>query len=349
MYKDFIVSEALGYDDVMLIPKYSEISSRSEVDTSVELTKGIKVTTPIVPSNMKTIIGRDMIKVMYSHKMMCVLHRFMSLEEQLQIGRDMLKEYGSDIFNYLGYSIGVKKEDYESVDKIITLGVKIICIDIAHGHSKHCIAMTKYIAEKYPHVLLISGNTATYDGTMALYEAGADIVKCNVGSGSICLTRINTGNGIPAITTLIDCSEAKKDFQSKTGKKVFLMTDGGMKTPGDLVKGLCFADLAMCGNVFSGCTEAPGETLKIDGKEYKSYAGSSTNRADGAHVEGVQALVPTKGPASKVIQRMTDGLRSGMSYQGCFKVGDMQKNPKFVKITHAGMVESGSHNLEKVL
>jgi IMP dehydrogenase len=349
MTESCILGEALGYDDVMLIPKYSEVKSRSDVSVSVKLVKGINVNCPIVPSNMKTIISPDMIKVMYHHKIMCILHRFMTIEDQIKIGEDMRDLYGSDIFKYLGYSIGVKQEDYDNLEKIVDLGVKIICIDIAHGHSKHCIDMIKFISGRYPNVLLIAGNTATYEGAMELYESGADIVKCNVGSGSICLTRINTGNGVPAITTLIDCSRARRDFYARKNKKVFLMTDGGVKSPGDLVKGLCFADLAMCGNVFAGCLEAPGETLKIDGKEYKSYAGSSTNRADGSHVEGVQALVAIKDSAAKIIQRMTDGLKSGMSYQGCFDIKDMQDDPKFVKITNAGMIESGSHNLEKII
>jgi IMP dehydrogenase len=203
--------------------------------------------------------------------------------------------------------------------------------------------MTKYIANTYPEVLLIAGNTATYDGAMFLYECGANIVKCNVGSGSICLTRINTGNGIPAITTLIDSVKAKHDFEKKSGKKVFLMSDGGVKVPGDLVKGLCFADLMMCGNIFSGSDETPTDDIIIDGKSYKSYAGSSTHR--GNYSEGVSALVEAKGPVEKIITSFTEGLRSGMSYQGANDLLRLKDSPQFVKITQAGMVESNAHNV----
>jgi IMP dehydrogenase len=339
----YIVEEALGYDDVMLIPKHSSIKSRANVDVSVELLKGIKLSSPIVPSNMKTIVGPKMIEKMYEHKMMSVMHRFISIDEQIKIGQDLLKKHGKDIFNYLGYSIGVKEDDYKNLSRIIDLGVKIIVVDVAHGHSDNCGDMTKYIANTYPEVLLIAGNTATYDGAMFLYECGANIVKCNVGSGSICLTRINTGNGIPAITTLIDSVKAKHDFEKKSGKKVFLMSDGGVKVPGDLVKGLCFADLMMCGNIFSGSDETPTDDIIIDGKSYKSYAGSSTHR--GNYSEGVSALVEAKGPVEKIITNFTEGLRSGMSYQGANDLLRLKDSPQFVKITQAGMVESNAHNV----
>ena len=344
---DIFVKEALSYDDVMLIPKYSDIRSRSSVDTSVDLGKGVKISNPVVPSNMKAIIGPEMIEKMYAKKMMSIMHRFVSIDEQIKIAEDLLAKHGKDIFNYFGFSVGVKTEDYDNLKRIIDLGVKIICIDVAHGHSIQCEDMTKHISSTYPDVLLISGNVATYEGAMFLYECGADIVKCNVGSGSICLTRINTGNGVPAITTLIDTAKAKQDFQVKNGKKVFLMSDGGVKTAGDLVKGLCFADLMMCGNLFSGCDESPAEKFVIDGQTYKTYAGSSTHR--GNFTEGVSALVLSKGPVDKIVQSFTEGLQSGMSYQGAHNLKELRNDPKFIKISNSGMMESGAHTLAKIL
>lgn len=343
------IEEALGFNDVMLRPKFSDIRSRSEVSLEVELTKGFKTSMPIIPSNMKTIISPEVIEYFYQQKAIVIMHRFCPFDEQISLAKSLQEKYGNDVFNYVGFSVGVKKEDYDNVDVLIKSGVKIILIDVAHGHHILCIEMTQYIAKRYPEVLLISGNTATYEGAMSLYDSGADIVKCNIGSGSICTTRVMTGNGMPQISTLDETSQAKfdynlsKDAKEYNGKKVFILSDGGAASPGDVAKGLCFADLVMTGNLVAGCDECPGDIMLVNGEKYKAYDGSSTHR--GNYTEGVRATVKAKGPIENVIQSIKEGLQSACSYQGVRKVQNLQDDPQFVKISAAGLKESQAHDV----
>ena len=338
--------ESLTFDDLMLIPKYSTVRSRSEVDLSITLCKGFKFNSAVVPSNMKTITELAMANLMYKYKSLAVLHRFIDFDNQLK-WIDEIKTWGDDALNFIGISIGVKDEDKDKIKQFIKAGVKIICIDIAHGDSEHCLQMTKWIATTNPKVLLISGNAAMGDGASRIWEAGADICKVGVGQGSICLTRINTGNGVPAITTLSDCYDAKKYTEAKLGRKLFIMNDGGTKSPGDIVKALCFADLCMAGNLFASSSETPGDVIKeVDGNLYKSYVGSSTHR--GTYSEGVEAVVRYKGETAQIVQNIAEGIRSGLSYQGVYNLEDLKKNPRFVKITMAGLKESHAHDVQVI-
>lgn len=335
--------ESLAFDDLMLIPKYSMIRSRSEVDLSLSFNKGFKFSFPFVPSNMKTITELTMAKLMYQCKSLAVFHRFTEFENQLK-WLDEINTWGKDAVKFIGFSIGVKEEDKDRIKQLADKGAQIICIDIAHGDSVQGLQMTSWIATNYPKVLLISGNVAMGEGAIRIWEAGADIVKVGIGAGSICLTRINTGNGVPSMTSLADCYEAKKYMEVKLGRQLAIMNDGGCKTPGDVVKALCFADLTMCGNLFAGSSETPGELITAkDGGIYKSYVGSSTHR--GTYSEGVEAMVRYKGETTAVIQSISEGVRSGLSYQGAYNLQDLKKNPKFVKITTAGMHESNAHDV----
>lgn len=339
----YIKMEALGFDDLMLIPKHSTVSSRANVDLKVELSKGFKTSIPIIASNMKTVTGIDMLKFFYSKKAIIFMHRFLPFQDQMMLFSNLFDEHGDDVFNYVGASVGIKDGDYDKVDRLIDNGIKLILIDVAHGHSEKCIKMTQYISTKYPQCFLISGNSATYEGALAILEAGADVVKCNVGSGSICSTRIQTGNGLPQMTTLFETRRAKEDYEHKYNRKVFILSDGGAKSSGDLVKALTMADLVMTGNLFSGCDETPGEMIKIDGKAFKRYDGSSTHR--GNHTEGVQSLVHTKGSVSNVLQSLLEGIASGCSYQGAHNLQQLKDEPQFAKITAAGYRESQPHDV----
>lgn len=678
------IIDSLSIDDVLLVPKYSDISSRQLVNLSVDYCKGFSFALPFVPSNMRDIMSLDMARSFYERKSLSIFHRFATFEEQL----DWLKEIKTweNGTNYVGFSVGVKDEDYSKVDVLVESGAKIINVDVAHGHSAQCIKMTRYIAEKYPHVLLISGNVSTGEGSVALWSAGADIVKVGIGQGcfaagtkvlmsngqykniedvvpgdkvinkngkvvkvknsfstglkkvyqlntkswyqdtlvtpdhlfyvkespkkleckwksisevdkeeflvpssidfeiendfsidlsnkyhslqlkpsydlgyvfgsylrcgftlpnekeprivwgfdttldeedqikkafilykvlqkcfpkwnisklkydgeiiitlfskelaeffvqwkefnkkiipydvivnhksylqgivdssesipsddnfisvgsfsknmverynlifyllkgkfpsnnsipyddlggeeayiitndslylekigkdktivsgdkisfyecdgmvetfdleidddthsfiannmivhnSICTTRVNTGNGIPTITSLSLCSSVKQKTELLLGRKLFLMQDGGCATPGAVAKCLCFADIVMCGNLFAGTDEAAGSIVIINDVKYKQYNGSSTHKEN--HKEGVEALKKAKGPVSKVIESLCDGIKSCCSYQGVMNTRDLKTNPQFVKVSHAGHIESGSHDLDIVL
>lgn len=354
------IKDGITFDDVLLVPQYSEIETRSSVDLSVFIFKLANnlVQHPIIPSNMKTIIGYDMARTIFLNKGLGILHRFMSLEEQIGIVQKLAAEFGKIVWSHIGFSVGVKKEDYKCVDTLAEAGAKIICIDVAHGHSSLCFGMCDYINITYPDIVLIAGNVATGKGAYDLWEAGADIVKVGIGGGSLCTTRIETGNGVPQLTSLMEAAEAKKAFMaasrsSKNNGDSFsakhrtyhplIMSDGGVKNAGDIVKALCFADLVMVGNMFAGCEETPGEVLSIEGRTYKEYVGSSTHKAN--HIEGVCALVQTKGSFKTVLTKMLEGICSGCSYQGASNLDELKESPSFVRMTTSGLRESHPHDV----
>lgn len=274
----------LTFDDVLLVPKHSDIKSRSDIDTSCDLGKGVFLKIPIIPANMKSIIEVDMAKAVAGCGGLAILHRFMTIDEQVTMFCEA-KAHG-----HVGVAIGVKDDDHERLSKLVSAGCRIVCIDVAHGDSILCVDMISYVHKHYPDVLLIAGNVATADGALRLVEAGADVVKVGIGPGSLCTTRIETGNGVPQLTALMEIFELRKTSY----KKFKIVADGGIKNSGDIVKALCFSDAVMMGNVFAGTDEAPGKIISVQGKPFKEYVGSSTHKA--SHVEGVTALVPYKGP-----------------------------------------------------
>jgi IMP dehydrogenase len=287
---------------------------------------------------------------------LAILHRFMSVDEQLQIVKEL------DSASSVGVSIGVKESDYGNVKKFYDAGVRIFCIDIAHGHSKSCIDMTKYVSDAYPDVFLIAGNVATALGAEYLWKAGADAVKVGVGPGSLCTTRIETGNGVPQLTALSEVADRKhsltsphREWTDRDGcnrieekepeikRPIYMIADGGIKNAGDMVKAMCFADMVMAGNLFAGTDEAPGDKIMVDGKQFKRYDGSSTHKTN--HVEGVTSLVPAKGKTSDILASLCEGIRSGLSYQGCTNFDALRSYPQFVRITSAGLRESHPHDV----
>ena len=334
--------DSFTFDDMMLIPKYSSVNSRADVDLSVKLVKDFIVNFPVIPSNMRTITELAMARVMYQYKSMAILHRFTEFDQQLK-WLEEIKSWG-DATRYIGFSIGAKQEDYKNVDRLVKNGAQIICIDLAHGWSELCLTMTRYISKNYPNVLLIAGNAAESEGAKTLWIAGTDIVKCNVGGGSICLTREKTGNGVPTLSALSGARDVKYNLERQLGRKLFLMNDGGTKTPGDICKALCFADLCMAGNIFSASDETPSDFIVKGERKYKSYVGSSTHK-DGAYLEGVEAMTEAKGPTLDIIRKLEEGIRSCCSYQGVRNLVDLKSDPRFVRITPAGLRESGAHDV----
>lgn len=327
------IKKAYTFDDLQLIPRLSQVKSRSDVDLSVDLGKDIKLSVPLISANMKDITEIDMANALTNIGGLPILHRFCTIEEAVSMFLDC--EQPSKV----GCSIGVKKEDFERAGALVDNGCKIICIDVAHGHHGSCISMTDHIAEKYPHVLLIAGNVATAQGAKALAKAGANVIKAGVGPGSLCSTRIETGNGVPQMTVLYDVFEAS--ILSQYHFKI--IADGGIRSGGDCTKALCFSDAIMIGGMFAGTNEAPGKVEEINGIKYKSYEGSSTHKT--SHVEGIKTKVPLKGPVQQIIDKLLDGIRSGCSYQGVNNLTDLKKDPRFVEISNAGLIESHPHSL----
>lgn len=335
------IKPGLTFDDVLLVPKYSTVASRKDIDLSVDLGKGVKLKIPIISANMLNITGPKMARAIAELGGLALLHRFCPIEEQVsnfQIALQDKPEY----INYIGCSIGVNEIDKEYLDKLIWAGCKIICIDVAHIHCLKGLAMTEYVAKKYPEILLIAGNIATGQAAIDLFNAGANVCKSGIGSGSLCSTRIEAGAGVPSLTAL---EEVFKVSQSSiTNQRKFkIISDGGYRRAGDLCKGLCFSDVIMLGNLLAGTDEAPGNIITIEGKIYKEYAGSSTHKTN--HIEGVAALVPVKGPVANVVKKLMEGLRSGCSYQGAHNLEELKINPEFVSISQAGLIESHPHSV----
>lgn|SRR5574337_52946 len=344
-----MILEGLTFDDVLLVPQHSDIGSRSrDVDISVRW-GGLHFEHPIIPANMKTVTGREMAQKIIKSGGLAILHRFMDQKEQLEIANNIFDSHGNEHF---AVSVGVKPSDKEMVSRFWDAGIRIVCIDIAHGDSNHCTEMISWIKNKYRDTFVIAGNVATGSGARRLWEAGADVVKVGVGPGSLCTTRIETGNGVPQLTALMDVAreqsslnilEMSRNYPNEKRRKFPFISDGGIKSAGDIVKALCFADMVMVGNLFAGCEEAPGERIIIDGVSYKKYVGSSTHKTN--HIEGVAALVPYRGSVDDILTKLREGLLSGCSYQGAHNLEELKDNPVFIKITNAGLKESHPHDV----
>jgi IMP dehydrogenase len=351
-----MIREGLTFDDVLLVPQNSTVRSRSEVDISVQW-GGLHFEHPIIPANMKTVTGKEMALEIIKSGGLAVLHRFMEPHEQFRIVREIFDDHGNEHF---AVSVGVKQHDKEMIERFWREGVRIVCIDVAHGDSEQCIEMTKWIKNSYQDMFIIAGNVATGGGAERLWRAGADAVKTGIGAGSTCSTRVETGAGVPQLTALMDVASRKyhlkhdsevwglavtsgRDETTPVDSPMYIIADGGIKNAGDIVKSLCFADMIMTGNLFSGCEEAFGKRMIIDGVSYKEYVGSSTYKTN--HIEGVAALVPTTGSYKSVLTKLLEGLRSGMSYQNAHNLKELQDNPEFVRITNAGLRESHPHDV----
>ncbi|HPD95264.1 MAG: IMP dehydrogenase [Bacteroidales bacterium] len=252
--------------------------------------------------------------------------------------------------------VGITSDTLERVAALVEVNVDAIVIDTAHGHTKGVVDMLKRVKSKYPNLEVVVGNIATAEAAKMLVDAGADAVKVGIGPGSICTTRIIAGVGVPQLNAIWDISNAIK------GAGVPLIADGGIRYSGDIVKALAAgADTIMAGSLFAGVEESPGETIIYNGRKFKSYRGMGSLDAmqQGSKdryfqdaeddikklvPEGIVARVPYKGTLSEVFYQLIGGLRAGMGYCGAPNIETL-KNAKFVKITHAGMVESHPHDV----
>jgi IMP dehydrogenase len=242
----------------------------------------------------------------------------------------------------------------------VAAGADVLVVDIAHGHSDHEIEMIKQLKARFPQTDVIGGNVATAEGVRDLAEAGADAVKVGVGSGSICITRIVTGFGVPQLTAIMDCAEVAHALG------VPLISDGGIRTSGDLTKALAAgADTAMIGSLLAGTEESPGASVIRNGRRFKVVRGMASLTANvdrqavekGGEVdqedwekvvpEGVEAVVPYRGEAKDVLYQLVGGLRSGLSYAGATCIAELQQKAEFLPITASGQRESGPHDVQQ--
>jgi IMP dehydrogenase len=473
----------LTFDDVLLVPCHSSIRSRRDVSTETLLTAQIRLHIPVLSANMDTVTEARMAIAMAQQGGIGILHRFMSVERQVELvrrvkraenmiveqpmqidpqstvaqarqrmaeagvgglmvvdeeshllgvitTRDVLLAEGGqqsveqvmtprdqlvvagpgesmdearkklyehrveklplvdaenrvmglitvqDIVKIhehpnatkdnrgrliVGVALGAKlSEDLARAEACASAGADVFVVDIAHGHSDHTLDMVRQLKKSFPMVPVIAGNVATGEGVEDLVEAGADAVKVGIGAGSICITRIVTGFGVPQLTAISECAEAGHRL------KVPIIADGGVRTSGDLVKALAAgASTVMLGSMLAGTDESPGVPVTRDGRRYKVVRGMASLTAnvdrrglekeqvvegDWAEVvpEGVEAFVPVRGQVSDILYQLVGGLRSGLSYAGARSIPDLWNKAEFIRITPAGKKESGAHDVSKI-
>ncbi|MFG1494495.1 guanosine monophosphate reductase [Halobacteriovorax sp. GFR7] len=336
--------KGLTFDDVLLVPRYSEISSRRHTDLKTKITKNHSIDIPIIAANMDTVTGPEMAMEMGRLGGVGILHRFMSPEQQVEDVKAIQNYFKEHSINLpIAASVGVKEEGKKRADLLAALGVEILTVDIAHGDSIMMMEVLEYIKKNYPQIDVIAGNVATPDGVKRMIDKGADAVKVGIGPGSMCTTRIITGHGVPQLTAIAMCvAEAQK-------AGVPVIADGGLKNSGDMVKALSAgASSCMAGSLLSGALETPGE-VKGGMKEYRGMASKAAQVSwrgelpKGMAAEGVDTMIPCKGPTEGIINELTGGIRSGMTYLGVDKLVNMSEAALFMEMSSSGMAESKPH------
>ena len=348
------IKEALTFDDVLLLPRFSSVLP-SDTEISTSLSKNINLKAPFLSSAMDTVTESAMAIAMAKSGGIGVIHRNLSIKKQIQ---EVIKVKNKNLF--VGAAIGTNIEDLQRAKSLINNGVDLIVIDTAHGHSLKVLNILSKLKKQNSNIPICVGNIATAEAAKKLYNTGADIIKVGIGPGSICTTRMVAGIGVPQITAIMEVSNALK------GKKIKIISDGGIKFSGDIAKAIAAgADAIMMGSIFAGTDESPGKKYKIKNKYFKQYrgmgsigamsAGSSNryfqkNYKDKSKFvpEGVDGRVEYKGSVSKIIYQLKGGLRSSMGYIGAKKLNNIKKNAKFIKITKAGFYESMVHSVEMI-
>jgi IMP dehydrogenase len=471
------IKEGLTYDDVLIIPKYSNILSRSDVSLKIKLTENIILKIPIISANMDTITEDNMAIGMAKLGGLGIIHRYCTIDEQVQMIKNVKRFTNYIIYqpyilnendtvdkikrnNYLvvnndsklvgilskkdilnniilksnnikdimnkniisiqkselikgedyiisillknkieklpivdennilyglitlrdimyrtenkdialldsekrlmvGGAVGVIDDYLERTKKLIEAGCDIICIDVAHGHHQLCGNALKEIKKLFPNIPVIAGNVCTKEGVKYLYDCGANVIKVGIGSGSICITRIQTGIGVPQLKAVMECAKEAKRLG------ITIISDGGHSGKiGNIFKALCAGSSAsMLGNFLSGTDETPGQIIIKDNKKMKMVRGMAgiisnfkkkqklNENTDISQMtsEGVEGYVDYKGPLKDIINQICGGIRSGLSYVGCNSLEELKTTEiEFIKITQSGKKESGSHNIQEL-
>lgn len=348
-----IVSEGLTFDDVLLVPSYSEVLPR-EVSLTTYFSKHIKLDAPIASAAMDTVTEAPMAIAMSKLGGIGVIHKNMTIEAQAaQVA--LVKAEGEKV----AAGVGITPDAVERVAALVQAGVDAVVLDSAHGHSKGVIDKLKEIKAAYPALDVVVGNIATAQAAKALVEAGADGIKVGIGPGSICTTRIVAGVGVPQLTAIAECAKAIE------GSGVPVIADGGLRYSGDVVKALAAGgNCVMCGSMLAGTEEAPGEVFEDNGMMFKAYRGmgsldamkaGSTDRYFQSKdtetkklvPEGIVARVAYKGRVEDIIYQLMGGLRSGMGYCGAGTITALH-DASFVKVSPAGLVENHPHDVTMI-
>ena len=351
-----------SFDDVMIIPTYSEIRSRGEPDTRSFVTKDIELDIPIISSPMDTVTGSNMAFTMGSNGGLGILHRFMSKEEQALAIEDILRRNAASTLPRLARivpAIGIgrsEKKRFNYLYERFKDSLSAVAIDIANGDSSYMVEMIKWVEkETSGNIPIIAGNVATGRGFVRLAEAGASAIRVGIGGGSICKTRIMTGIGVPTLASVADCYMARN--KDSRYNDVSIIADGGIRYPADFVKSLAAgADAVIAGQIFAGTIESPGEVISLDGRRVKVYRGMASKEVQddkrgglkpGTCAEGVSTHIPLKGKAYYVLDEFCGGLRSAMTYTNSYNLSDLRNNSRFIKLTPSALDESHAFGTRK--
>jgi len=340
----FINKDSLSYDDVILIPQYSTIRSRSEIDLSVKLTDDITLYLPIISSPMNTITETNMANAIHRLGGLGIIHRYNTIQ------------YQSKLLSYIenhdlkAAAIGITGDYQERLNDLFEKGLKIVCLDVAHGDHIMMEECIRWVKANFPSLYIIAGNVATKEGFVRLSNAGANAVRVSIGSGSICTTRIQTGHGRPTIDAIFDIKAEK----TKLGLNTLIIADGGIKNAGDIVKSLAAgADLVMLGSLFAGTYETPGRIIKTKKGTFKRYSGMASKEAQlkgrGRYnsIEGVSTMVKFKGNVEYTIKELETNIRSGLSYSGARNISELQELAIFQLQTNSAHSEGMPHILTR--
>ena len=328
----------ITYDDVLLVPQYSDIISRKEVNLTTDFGKGIELSLPIIASPMDTVSEADMAGNLNELGGLSIIHRYNTVEEQSA----MIASLGKKVL--VGAAVGVLDDYMDRSRAAIEAGAKVICIDVAHGHHvlvKRAIQSIRELVGDDIHIM--AGNVATLEGFNDLADWGADSIRCNIGGGSICTTRIQTGHGVPGLETIFQCAKSDRDAK--------IIADGGIKNSGDIVKAFAAgADAVMLGSLLAGTDCSPGTIFKTEtGELRKTYRGMASAAAQRdwrgrvSSCEGISSSVPYRGKLADVIKELDRGIRSGLSYSGARSVRELQAKAQWMQQSNAGATESSAH------
>ncbi len=366
-----IVGQGITFDDVLLLPDYSDFS-RDEIDLKTKLTKKISLDIPFISAPMDTVTESELAIELAKLGGIGIIHRNLTISSQVDEVKKVL-DNKLKVGAAVGAGVGFEKR----VEALMKAGVNVIVVDSAHGHARLIVEAVKYIKKNFSEAQIIAGNVATYKGAQMLIKAGVDGLRVGMGPGAICTTRIISGMGVPQITALLETCSAAKPYG------VPVIADGGIRYSGDMVKALAAgASTVMMGSFFASCQEAPGKLitlkssyvpsrfkniLKKNQKTYlfKEYRGMGSIAAmkEGAKIksedefhgknykdriliaEGVEGLVPVKGRARQLLDQTIGGIKSGMYYLGLKNIKELQNKARFLQISQASLSESHPHDL----
>ena len=353
---------SLTYDDIQLVPQYSTVPSRTQIDLKTLVSRRYGILNPIVASPMDTVCGLEMAYKIFLLGGVGCIHRFNSIEEQSKIIKELYhriysEEWGNQFESWgvmvdnwhseiphvpIMASIGVSESDKDRAKSLVDNGCNIIVIDVAHGHHKNVEKMLMWCKNNLDDkVDIIAGNIATKEAAQELESWGADGLRVGIGGGSLCTTRVKTGFGVPNVSCIEDITSVAKTP---------VMADGGIRSSGDISKALAIgASSVMLGSLIAGTDEAPGQIVETQKGLYKRYRGSASLETKVTHgqqtrnVEGESTTIPYKGGVKFIVNGLIDGVKSALSYGGAKSLEDF--NPPYVQVTNSGINEAKPHLL----